>query len=322
MKKKQKILIIIVTVIFLVSVVTVNAAAFDHDLSIEEIPGYTTDHLDAIYGDDYVILRLGTFTELGYGYDPDYISMWDGCSLERLNQFIYDAEEQFYSPAHNSGVYYEGIHVGYIELCMLDADEYGYSIEGPLWNGSDQFVFKRGYDNVVIGNSIFLWENPDNEYDYYFNVSSELLSQIGLNDLCDSVLYAICYFNGATPYDYTGANLASKVEELQTQNTELQTQKTELVEECKELQRVSHEHFVRANTLEYKLREMENANALDEIFTGTAQSILIFIRGVADLGYSPAPGINITLGGLLTVSVIAAFVVFLLRMIFGGSKGD
>ena len=95
MKKKQKILIIIVTVIFLVSVVTVNAAAFDHDLSIEEIPGYTTDHLDAIYGDDYVILRLGTFTELGYGYDQDYISMWDGCPLERLNQFIYEAEEEF-----------------------------------------------------------------------------------------------------------------------------------------------------------------------------------------------------------------------------------
>ena len=181
---------------------------------------------------------------------------------------------------------------------------------------------------------VLLWQNS--QYEYGFNVNFDVLNSIYNDEMNDSLVYAVCYFNGATPYDTNGEDLSAKIEELknqntelqtqntelQTQNTELQTQNTELVEECKELQRVSHEHFVRANTLEYKLLEMENANAIDELFTGTAQAILIFFRGIADLGYSPSPGINITIGGLLVVAVVGAFLIFLLRMIFGGGKGD
>ena len=64
--------------------------------------------------------------------------------------------------------------------------------------------------------------------------------------------------------------------------------------------------------------ELENSNALDELFTGTSQGILTIIRGVADLGYTTTSGLSVTVGGLLVVSILGAFIVFVLKIIFGG----
>lgn len=70
--------------------------------------------------------------------------------------------------------------------------------------------------------------------------------------------------------------------------------------------------------LEAELFERDNADALDEIFTGTSQGLLEILRGVADLGYTTSGGVNVTIGGLLTVAVLGACVIFILRLVMGG----
>ena len=72
--------------------------------------------------------------------------------------------------------------------------------------------------------------------------------------------------------------------------------------------------------LKRQLFEKDNANAIDEIFSGTFEGLLTFVQGVANLGYSPVQGVNVTVGGLLTVAILGALIVFILRLFFGGAK--
>ena len=72
--------------------------------------------------------------------------------------------------------------------------------------------------------------------------------------------------------------------------------------------------------MERDLFEKENANAIDEIFTGTAQGLLSIIQGVSGLGYTTAGGTTVTIGGLLVVAILGAVIVFFLKLILGGGS--
>ena len=66
--------------------------------------------------------------------------------------------------------------------------------------------------------------------------------------------------------------------------------------------------------------DKETADMIDELFTGVSKSVVTIISGISSLGYSPKPGVNVTVGGLITVALLGAFLLFILRLVFGGSR--
>ena len=104
----------------------------------------------------------------------------------------------------------------------------------------------------------------------------------------------------------TVSNQNSAIKELSGDNATLKQEKNELSDYI--------------SILERDLFEKENANAIDEIFTGTAQGLLSIIQGVSGLGYTTAGGTTVTIGGLLVVAILGAVIVFFLKLILGGGS--
>ena len=339
MKKKYKILTLVFTVIFLVSVVTVNAAAFEREPGgYVDIAGDSSreNPYDSVYGRDYAIIYIGNVLDVLSQYYLEELYLYDLQELTPLNDFLRTAENgEFYSP-WSGELLYDSITVEYLEFFVMEEDCHLQKL-GVHKIGEDYISDYCGY---VFADCSYLYANGDTLF--LGGIREDLYS--GFVDLIyePAGLYVACYFNGFTPYDelfpgQTGVAALNQqisslkeqiisqemqIEGLLIQNTELQTENSDLQSENNSLSKACSEAIDRSNYYYSLWFEKENANALDEILTGTAQSILIFVRGVADLGYSPAPGVNVTIGGLLTVSVIGAFVLFILRLVFGGSKGD
>ena len=69
-----------------------------------------------------------------------------------------------------------------------------------------------------------------------------------------------------------------------------------------------------------KLLDYKNNAHFGELFPSISESIMIFLGGVSELGYTTPGGLKITIGGLLTIAVLGAFISFLLKIFTG--RGD
>lgn len=74
--------------------------------------------------------------------------------------------------------------------------------------------------------------------------------------------------------------------------------------------------------LEQNNFELQNSNAIDEVFTGVSASIWNGISEISDLGYSytDSAGVvqKVTIGGLITVAVVGVVAIFVIKLIRGG----
>lgn len=80
-----------------------------------------------------------------------------------------------------------------------------------------------------------------------------------------------------------------------------------------EILELEESHRLEILGLNKKLLDYKNNADVGSLFNGISESILIFIRGVSSLGYTTSGGISITIGGLLTVAVLGAFLTFILK---------
>ena len=82
-----------------------------------------------------------------------------------------------------------------------------------------------------------------------------------------------------------------------------------------QLLELAETHRLEISELNKKLLIYENNADVDDLFSGISEGILIFLRGVYNLGYTTPGGISITIGSLLTVAVLGAFLTFILKKI-------
>lgn len=319
--KIYKIITAVVMITLFFSIATVNASAFEHEY---EDGGYVDifgdqdgDEFGSIYGPDYVLLRCEFFDAYGFEseVDPEYFTqVWE------LEVFLSELEDGSFVSPNGDYSASDYTQLKYLEIFLL--------------NPSNARLLSCGIYPVGIESTLIL---PSGIYvhefypsiTYAFGCNYDIFEQYSYGIGLDSFFVVACYFDDCSPYDGFYNKAPDLIENLETLEGYIQRLEENNRDLSIELNTEKAVHEQRVNDLleeleaaESKLFEMENANALDQVFTGTSQGLVSLIREVAKLGYSPSPGVNITIGGLLTIGVIAAFVAALIGIAFGGKKRE
>lgn len=125
------------------------------------------------------------------------------------------------------------------------------------------------------------------------------------------------YENYINSLEYANASLSLREKELRDDildlEADLRTAQDLYDSECK----LSEQRLLEIKKLNNRILDYENNADVGNLFIGISEGLLIFIRGVGSLGYTTPGGISITIGGLLTVAVLGAFLTFALKKIFG-----
>ena len=301
MKNKiYKILTVVVMLSMILSLGCVSASAFEREDSYVDIEG-DDDYLGvtcapgSIYGDDYALIMCGDICDTyGWGGDPTYAFK----EISLLNRFLGEvARDKFVSPL---GMYtssdYETLK--YLEFFVYDR-----------WNGDlySQGIYPVGLESdLILGNGhVYVREvSPGVEYTWNF---STLFADSCYFAVEHHYLVVACYFDDFNPYDtidvpdlvYSKWDLEQRVDYL---NVLSDTQCEKIVE------------------LNEKLLIYSSNADVDDLFTGVSDGLLTFITGIGALGFTSSNGVSITISSLVTLAVLGAFLVFILRMIFGGGK--
>ena len=179
------------------------------------------------------------------------------------------------------------------------------------------------HDLVEIENAYYdLEESYENALDYIDQQEASLDDAIGeLQSLraehssCEDLIDD--YENYINNLEYANQSLASREKELTDDILNLEDDLREVQDlydsECK----ISEQRLLEIKKLNNRLLDYENNADVGNLFTGISEGLLIFIRGVGSLGYTTPGGISITIGGLLTVAVLGAFLTFVLKKISG-----
>lgn len=308
MKNKiYKILTVVVMLSLILSLVCVNASAFEREDSYVDIEGDddyqgVTSAPGSIYGDDYALIMCGDICDTyGWGgYPSDSFK-----DIFPLNRFLGDvARDKFVSPL---GMYtssdYETLK--YLEFFVYD-----------IWNGRlySKGIYPVGIESdLILGNGeVFVREVlPGEEYSWWFATP--------VADSCyfsveHHALVVACYFDDFNPYDtidvpdlvYSKWDLEQRVDYL----NDLSDTQSDIIVEL-------NDKIVELN--EKLLIYSSNAD-IDDLFTGVSDGLLTFITGIGALGFTSPNGVSITISSLITLTVLGAVLLFILRMIFGGGK--
>ena len=166
--------------------------------------------------------------------------------------------------------------------------------------------------------------NYSSEYEKYFKTYLNRLSQNESFRFLDD--YSLKYD------DCEKKDLVISEKDLQiSQKDEIITEKDleiiEIDQRYQEQLKISSSYFETINEqkeaiskLNLELFDYKNNADIGELFPGITSGIMILLRGVTSLGYTTPGGVSITIGGLLVLAVLGAFLTFILKMIFG--RGD
>lgn len=172
-------------------------------------------------------------------------------------------------------------------------------------------------------------------FDFYYTNSFDYLEQY--NAYCKSYIDKISDNESMylyADYDETRETLYYAFEEISSLETENVTLKNDNMDLESELSSLNSEYSalfqlyledgeqIRSlkNELEeanLKIFDYKNNADFSDLFSGISEGMLIFVRGVSSLGYTIPGGISITIGGLITVAVLGAFLTFILKKILG-----
>lgn len=325
MKNKiYKIFTVVVMLSLMFSLVCVNASAFERENSFIDCPGDSDDFgvtaaPYAIYGPDYVLIPLGDIGSISSGVStPNYF-----CELTVLNYFLgANARGNVVSP---SGLYSSS---DYEKLRYL---EFFYDDLSSSTSLKSLGIYPVGIESDLIFYSghVYVRENEPG-LSYSCNFSYSFVDSSYFSDF-HYRLFVACYFDDYNPYDTTEApelvdsiwDLEQRLDYLDDGYNSLYVRFEDLQYHNQQLELNYHNLINDFETLDYlyeKLKfEQKNVDVLDKVFTGTAQGFVTIIQGVSGLGYTVG-GVDVTVGGLLVVSLLAAVFVFIIRFFFGGNK--
>ena len=298
MKTRYKILTAAVSLSLILSLVCVNALAFDN---FDDIPGVKDDGVN-VYADDYVILNCGTIDNL-YDASTHSIDLEEFSTLYRVSDFLMHVNSglSFDLP---EGLSYEARGVCYLEFFLLHRDDGSLSSLG---------IFKTGDSSAALfGSGFWVYEYIVDQVITY-NTSEDFLDRYDP----DSLLLAAFYFEGFSPYDGVNVDeLQNTIEYLEYALDQERTVSERRLQLLQELRLSYDELQFNYNKLVY---ESGNRDDLDLIFTGTTSAIVSSIQGLSSLGFDyNRDGVNdVTLGGILVLAILGAF----LAALVGAKKG-
>lgn len=308
MKNKiYKILTVVVMLSLILSLVSINASAFEREDTILDLEAdYDFEGVTcapgSIYGDDYALIICGDICDTyGWGGDPSYPFK----DISMLNRFLSDVGRgNFVSPAGQySSSDYETLK--YLEFFIYD-----------VWNGRlySQGIYPVGIESDLIlgsGNVYVREVSPKLEYSWWFSSSVADGCYFSVDH---NLLVVACYFDDFNPYDTTDApSLIQSTFDFEQRYNDLYERY------CRESE-ISENFRLEIIELNKKLLDYANNADVDDLFTGVSDGLLTFITGIGALGFTSPNGVSITISSLVTLAVLGAFLVFILRMIFGGGK--
>ena len=321
-----KIFTIVVMLSLILSLVCVNASAFERENSYVDIEGDedyqgVTCAPGSIYGDDYALILCGDICgTYGWGGEPSSIPFKD---LSVLNRFLGDVSRGiFVSPTGKySSSDYETLN--YLEFYSLDR-----------WNGDlySLGIYPVGLESdlILANGHVYVREvSAGAEYTWNFSTSFADSCYFAVDHHC---LVVACYFDDFTPYDdpddapplikyyydfdqqltlekQVSEQRLNIINDLKYQRDELVMERDALIIECEVLD-------FKYNKLLY---EEKNYDFIGLIFTGPAAAIVNSIQDLSGLGfdYNHDNVNDLTIGGLFVVALLGAFIIFLLRLVFG-----
>lgn len=296
-----KIFTVVVMLSLILSLGCVDAFAFERYGTFIDVPGDddyygVTCAPGSIYGDNYALIFCGDICgTYGWGGEP-FIPFKD---LSVLNRFLGDVSRGlFVSPTGKySSSDYETLK--YLEFYVFDR-----------WNGNLRSlgIYPVGLESDLIlddGNVYVREVSPGAEYTWNFSTSFADSCYFAVDHHC---LVVACYFDNFSPYDdiKDAPDLIQSYKDLE--------QRVDWLDEFSDRQA---DEIIELNK---KLLDYANNADVDDLFTGVSDGLLTFITGVGSLGFTSPNGVSITISSLVTLSVLGAFLVFILRMIFGGGK--
>ena len=320
-----KIITVVVVSILVFSLACINVSAFERE---DSYIGITGDYDDtgltsapgSIYGPGYALINCDDICGIyGWGGEPSAFFK----DLDPLNRFLGDvARGNFVSP---SGEYTSSDYgtLKYLEFFVWDR-----------WN--DRLYAKGIYpvgieSDLILSGEIYVREViPGSQYSWLFNTFVADACYFAVDHHC---LIVACYFDNVGPYDdiTDSPKLIQSHEEMQHRLDSIDNDYNSLalrygdLRDNYDLLQSNHETLQSNHeALQYsynKLKfEYESADAIDEVFSGTANGFITIIQGISGLGYSNG-NVNVTIGGLITICVLAAVFVFVIRLIFGKLGG-
>ena len=298
MKTRYKILTAAVSLSLILSLVCVNALAFDN---FDDIPGVKDDFVN-VYADDYVVLNCGTIDNLHYE-NSHSLDIEEFTTLYQVSAFLdyICCGSPFELP---DGISYESSTVCYLEFFLLNRDDGSLESLG---------IFKMGQSNAALFGSGFFVNELWVDQRITYNTSEDFLD---LYDP-DSLLLTACYLDGFSPYDGVNVDeLQNTIEYLEYALDQERTVSERRLQLLQELRLSYDELQFNYNKLTY---ESGNRDDLDLIFTGTTSAIVSSIQGLSSLGFDyNRDGVNdVTLGGILVLAILGAF----LAALVGAKKG-
>ena len=351
MKTRYKILTVAVMFSLILSIVCVNASAFERE-TYQDITGDFDEYAEtkypfSIFGDGYALINCGDICKnYGWGGDPGspYIP------IGQLNNFLYEeAHDHFVSP---SGLYDSSDYgtLNYLEFFIRDLS-------------SDKLYSKGIYpvgieSDLILNYEIYVREvSPREEYHFQF---SSFLADSCYFSAAHYALIVACYFDDCTPYDDINDapslikyyyDFDQQLESAQDYAAELTAENEGLYDQIYLLE--SDISSLQADVISYAqkyygvlsdyenliverdaiigerdafeflynklLYEEKNYDFIGLIFTGPAAAIVNSIQDLSGLGfdYNHDNVNDLTIGGLFVVALLGAFIIFLLRLAFG-----
>lgn len=327
MKNKiYKILTVVVMLSLILSLVTVNASAFERENYIDTLGEYDDDGVTScpgsIYGPDYALIRCGEVIP-NYGWGDSPYSLFK--TLVPLNRFLSDLDRDLFVSPESTYTSSDYDTLKYLEFYSYNPFTYKLTTLGIYPVGLETDL-SLNYGNIYVRETI-----PGLEYSWQF---SPLFADECYFSGSPVELVVACYFDDYSPYDnitdapkliQTYEDLFHRVDDDGENYDDLMERYQRLLQDYFEVDKEREALISECEAIDYKyqklLYEKENYKFLDIIFTGTTSAIVTSIQELSGLGFDyNQDGTNdVTLGGIFVLAILGAFLGVLLRM---GKDGD
>lgn len=306
--KVYKIIIVVVMLSVLLSSACVNASAFENvEGGYVDIYGdQDSDNANgSIYGDGYALINCGCVCDMDLPY---YVNSGFG-RLNDLDDFLESLEYgTFVSPngLYDSGDYDTLKYLEVFALCNGKLASYGVV---PVGLRASYFLGHAYYLKEII---------PGVSYEFNADWSVKDSCYFSPPGFHYSIVVA-CYFDDFSPYDELRPmpELIADKESLKESFDSCEAERRDLIQQVTDLEIVYEQ---RVADLRREIFDLRNNADIPDLFTGISDSLLTFVLGIGGLGFTTPNGVSITISSLITLAVLGAFLVFILRMIFGGGK--
>ena len=329
MKNKiYKIITVVVMLSLILSLVCVNASAFEREGSLVDIEGDddwkgVSCAPGSIYGDDYALIRCGEVIS-NYGWGDSPYSFFK--TLVPLNRFLSDLDRDLFVSPESIYTSSDYDTLKYLEFYSYNSFHDKLTTLGIYPVGLETDL-SLNYGNIYVRETI-----PGLEYSWQF--SSLFADECYFSDYPVELVVA-CYFDDCSPYDnitdapeliQTYEDLLHRVDDDGENYDDLMERYQGLLQDYFDVDKERQALIYECEAIDYKyqklLFEKENNKVIDIIFTGTTSAIVTSIQELSGLGFDyDADGVNdVTIGGIFVLAVLGLFLAVILGKRNGGDS--